>query len=117
MNIQEILQKFEILEMSMYENPRKDFVEFRQYVLDNPKAKKTYYLFNDLKIPSDTIIHVQKRHKLTNTDWNKCLQAYQNGFLLNQNISNKTRYNGKACKYLYQYDNNYIGIVIEILKK
>lgn len=100
----------------MYENPRKDFGEFRQYVLDNPKAKKTYFLFTDLKIPSDTILHVQKRHKLDNEQWNLCLQTYINGIILNQNTCNRTRYDGQAVKYLYEYRDTYIGMVIEHLK-
>lgn len=117
MNLKKLNEKLEqLLEMSMYENPRKNFADFQQYVLNNPQAKKTYFLFEDLKIPSDTIIHVQKRHKLNHKQWDICLQAYSKGSILNQNTSTKTRYDGNAIKYLYEYNNQYIGMVIEHLK-
>lgn len=116
MDIKQILEelnKLTLTEMSMYENPRKDFKEFRKYVLDNPKAKKTYFVWdNALRIPSDTILHEVRRHRLSLEQWQLFLQNYDN--ILEQNKGNKSRYNGEAYKCLIEINKNtHFGCVIE----
>lgn len=85
-------------------------------ILENPYAKKTYFIFKDLKIPSDTILHVNKRHKLTLEQWKQCLQIYSKGKIFDKNKTNKTRYDGQTIKYVYTHNNSFIGLVIETLK-
>ena len=105
MNIKQLLEKFQLIEMAMYENPRKDFGEFRQYVLDNPKAKKTYFVLNGkIRIPSDTILHSIRRHKLSLDQWKEFFESYEN--IIDQKESSKSRYGGKATIYLVEKDKN-----------
>lgn len=113
MNIRQILEKFQIFEMAMYENPRKDFGEFRQYVLDNPKAKKTYLIWDGkVRIPSDTILHDEEEHKLTEEEWLDFLHSFD---LIGQGMkgNRKPRYNGQPLKYMLQTNNYCFGCVIE----
>lgn len=102
--LNKLLEKFILNEMSMYENPRKDFAEFRQYVLDNPKAKKSYFVWNNIRIPSDTILHSSKRHVLSLSQWKEFLENYEN--IIDQKQTSKRRYGGNSTIYVIQINKN-----------
>ena len=114
MNLDEVKQylKQVLNESPMYQNPRKDFDKFYDYVMTNPKAKKTYYLCdNKLKVPSDTILHVDKRHQLKVEQWEFFLNNWENFDLYNE--GGQARYNGNPMKYKFTINGRTFGYVIE----
>ena len=115
MNLEEVKQylKQVLNESPMYQNPRKDFDKFYDYVMTNPKAKKTYFLWNNqIRIPSDTILHDEEGHNLTPEQWNEFLNNLQ--FLSNGNKGDKKpRFSGNPMKYLLNTEHYCYGCVIE----
>ena len=68
---------------AMYLNPRQEIQEFVKYVLENPKAKKSYITTTtnnniSIDIPSDTVLHDENGHALTRTQWADAIKALNN---------------------------------------
>ena len=76
-------------ESALYKSNQPTFKDFYNYVIKNPKAKKSYFgLFqNRLRIPSDTILHDYKKHTMTLEHWDDVISNILN--IENCCISNK----------------------------
>jgi len=77
-------------EAAMYKSNKPTFKDFYEYVIKNPKAKKSYYEFTSpykLRIPSDTILHDYRKHGMTYENWDDCLSNLEN--IQNAGISTK----------------------------
>ena len=66
---------------AMYKSNQPTFEDYYNYVIKNPKNKKSYFEINNpykLRIPSDTIIHGYKKHGINYDNWNDCLSNLNN---------------------------------------
>ena len=68
-------------EAAMYKSNQPTFEDFYNYVIKNPKAKKSYFEITKpykLRIPSDKILHDYKKHGINYDNWNDCLSNLNN---------------------------------------
>ena len=115
MNFKKITEQLKQIlnESPMYQNPRKDFEEFYDFVKSGIEPKKSYFLFdNKLRIPTDTVKHSFRRHMLSKEQWQTFLDNYEN--VIDQNPGKKAKYNGNPIKYLIEITSTrHFGCVIE----
>ena len=76
-------------ESALYKSNQPIFRDFYNYVIKNPKAKKSYFALYSgrLRIPSDTILHDYKKHNMTMEHWDDAISNILN--IQNASISNK----------------------------
>jgi hypothetical protein len=88
---------------AMYENPRKDIVDFAKWVINNPesnavrnKTKTTQRTSGgiDLVIPANRVQHSYSAHQTTSKDWKNVLDNIDNN-IETWSISDKADYHGK----------------------
>lgn len=101
----------------------KDFSKFYNDVVSKPKNTKEKEQFNyfthdglNLRIPHDTILHEQKKHSLTQEQWQELLNnidSVSQAALSRQ----KSRFNGKPLLLKIVADNNTYGVVLETFAK
>lgn len=105
---------------------RSKFTEFKYFyndVLSKPKNTKNKEQFNfitkggiNLRIPHDTILHEQKKHKLTSDEWKNLLDNIDDvsdAVLSKQ----KSRFDGKPVLLKINTLTNTYGVVLETFKK
>ena len=103
---------------AMYKSNKPTFKDFYDYVIKNPKAKKSYFEITKpykLRIPSDTILHDYKKHEITFDNWNDCLSNLNN--IINASISKTKIASSPAeialCRILGKKD---FGVSIQLEK-
>lgn len=100
-----------------------DFAKFYQDVLSKPKNTKNKEQFNaltkngiNLRIPHDTILHEQKKHKLTAEQWQDLLNNIDD-VSASAISSQKPRFNGKPVLLKVNTEKDTFGIVLETFEK
>ena len=100
-----------------------NFTDFYKDVLSKPKNAKNKEQFNaqtkdglNIRIPHDTIIHDDNRHKLSVTEWEDLLNNIDN--VANAAISTKkSRFDGTSVLLKINTANNNFGVVLETFSK
>lgn len=96
-------------EAAMYKSNQRTFEDFYNYVINNPKAKESYFIFNNIniKIASNAILHDYKKHNTSVEDWMYVINHLQDITVCD--ISNKTQ---SGNKMLLLCINNVYGVVL-----
>lgn len=100
-----------------------NFADFYKDVLSKPKNAKNKEQFNaqtkgglNIRIPHDTIVHDDNRHKLSVNEWMDLLKNIDN--VANAAISKKkSRFDGTSVLLKIKTANNNFGVVLETFSK
>ena len=113
---------------AMYKSPKKDFEEFYNQVFEKEseikesksKQKKSYFDYTNenisVRIPHDTVIHDENRHRLSAEEWHNVLSNLDTP--ADVAYSNKPRFDGQPLLLKIIGNNNETyGVVVETFEK
>ena len=95
----------------MYKSNKPTFEDFYDYVIKNPKAKDSYFVFKNInvRIASNAIIHAYKKHETKLDTWITILNNLKN--ISNIGISKKTQSGNNM--FLIRIENNYGTVLMD----
>ncbi len=103
---------------AMYKSPLANFEDFYNQVLNNKtdsNLKKSYFNFNNeeisVRIPQDTVIHDNNKHKLSAKEWEEILNNLDKPADIV--ASSKPRFNGQPILLKIIGEENTYGAVVE----
>ena len=96
---------------AMYKSNKPTFEDFYDYVIKNPKAKDSYFVFKNInvRIASNAIIHAYKKHETKLDTWITILNNLKN--ISNIGISKKTQSGNNM--FLIRIENNYGTVLMD----
>ena len=96
---------------AMYKSNMPTFKDFYQYVIKNPKAKDSYFLFKNIniRIASNAVIHAYKKHETKLDTWITILNNLNN--INNIGISKKTQSGNNM--FLIRIKDNYGAVLMD----
>lgn len=96
---------------AMYKSNKPTFQDFYDYVIKNPKAKDSYFVFKNInvRIASNAIIHAYKKHETKLDTWITILNNLKN--ISNIGISKKTQSGNNM--FLIRIENNYGTVLMD----
>ncbi|GHV47830.1 hypothetical protein FACS1894204_11630 [Synergistales bacterium] len=111
-------ERGETLEQSMYKNPAKTIVEFRQSVLSG-KSGKSVFLFSNkegvkIEIASDDMIHINGEHNLTDDQWQAIIDGMDDIEAAYFIEGEKSKYLGQPVAAKINTSLGKAGVVLEI---